>query len=154
MIQGRIFSRIRANTRLFSSKPGPQSSPAQPESGRKTPFDSLGYELIDSSPAEPQAIQRAVIDGLGPNSFTVSGVRVAGSVLVMPFFSTIWNVDHFERITPSSLALVKLVVPRPDILVLGTGATLLVSPFLFCTSCSSSVMRFKLTPIRNLMTTY
>lgn len=137
MIQRSIFSSITAFRRVLSSRPGSQGSPVRPEGGRNTPFDSLGYELIDSYSIEPQAVQRAVIDGLGPNSFTISGVRVAGSVLVMPFFSTMWNVERLKHITASSFTLIKLVAPRPDILLLGTGAKLLVSSFHIPRSFSS-----------------
>lgn len=75
----------------------------------------------------PESSERAVIDALGPSSFTISGVRVSGSVLIMPKFSTLWNVDEMDDIAPNAFALVKLVLPRPDVVVIGTGAELLVS---------------------------
>ena len=100
---------------------------------KASPFDALGYQLGDEPSVEgPHATQRGVIDGLGETSFTISGVRVTGPVLVMPYFSTLWNVEQMQDITPQSFALIKLMVPRPDIVLIGTGAQILVSnDFLF-----------------------
>ncbi|CAN8075206.1 unnamed protein product [Agarophyton chilense] len=135
MIRSSIFLRLlhSQKKRNFCSK---SEAPLASESSKRpttAPFDSLGYELINTS-TEPQAVQRAVIDSIGTTSFTVSGVRVYGSVIIMPFFSTVWNVDSIHQVSPSSFALVKLIVPRPDIMLVGTGAVSL--------PLSADVMKF------------
>lgn len=121
-----------APPRLFSSTPSqpPSPSPAPPSTPEQkapsSPFDLLGTDLVG---APTLGSLRASIDALGPTSFTISGVRVAGSVLVMPDFSTLWNVDSVDQIVPQAFALVKLIRPRPDVVFVGTGAQLLpVSP--------------------------
>lgn len=82
---------------------------------------------LGADASELQSTKRAVIESLGPTSFTINGVRVVGSVLIMPHFSTLWNIDRFEQVCPDAFALVKLMHPRPDICIIGTGAELLVS---------------------------
>lgn len=88
-------------------------------------FGALGMDL-NADIDEAQSTKRAVIESIGSNSFTISGVRVSGSVLIMPHISTIWNVDRFSQIQPPAFALIKLMNPRPDICIIGTGAQLLV----------------------------
>lgn len=107
-------------------------SPPKASGAASSPFDTLGVNL-SADALGPESSERAVIDALGPTSFTISGVRVSGSVLVMPRFSTLWNVDGVNYISPNAFALVKLVLPRPDVVVIGTGAELLV--------CSSDAFR-------------
>lgn len=89
---------------------------------RKSPFDSLGMSLN-----APLTGERSMIDGLGPTTFTISGVRVKGSVLIMPTYSTLWKIDEWTDLCPAAFTLVKVSLPRPDIVVLGTGASILVS---------------------------
>lgn len=101
-------------------------TPEKVSAASSSPFDSLGVNL-SAEALGPESSERAVIEALGPLSFTISGVRVAGSVLIMPRFSTLWNIDSIDDITPNAFALVKLVFPRPDVMVIGTGAELLVS---------------------------
>lgn len=113
----------------FCSKPTGFESVRIPKLSTAKPLDSLGYELFDSQGTERKAVQRSVIDSFGLNSFKISGVRVSRPVLVMTFFSTLWNVHEFKEITPSSFALLKLIVPRPDITIIGTGSRLLVCIF-------------------------
>lgn len=85
-------------------------------------FGALGMSLNT-----PLTGTRSVIDALGPTTFTIGGVRVKGGVLIMPLFSTLWNVDTWDDLCPEAFTLVKLTLPKPDILILGCGATVLVS---------------------------
>lgn len=103
--------------RLISTK-----RPTIPEAA----FTALGTDLTPDA-LGPESQTRAVIDGLGPTSFTISGVRVSGSVLIMPRFSTLWNVQCNADISPAAFTLVKLIAPRPDLVVVGTGTRLVVS---------------------------
>lgn len=125
------YQSLRNRAKSTSATPNPEPIPSHVNQKRTSnPFDNLGYQLIqDPSTSEPEAVQRSVIDALGHSSFTISGVRVSGSVLIMPFFSTLWNVDAMQQINPNAFALVKLAHPRPDIVLVGTGANLLVRRF-------------------------
>lgn len=86
-----------------------------------SPFDALGMTLN-----APLTGKRSVIDSIGPTSFTINGVRVRGSVLLMPTYSTLWNVNNWNDVSPAAFALIKMSIPRPDILLVGSGATCLV----------------------------
>lgn len=74
----------------------------------------------------PLTGERSSIDALGPTTFTISGVRVHGSVLIMPNYSTLWNIDDWTHVSPPAFTLIKLAHPRPDIVLFGTGASVLV----------------------------
>lgn len=90
---------------------------------RESAFDKLGVSL---GGATTLSRQRSVIDSIGATTFTVSGVRVSGSLLVMPTFSTLWNVNSLEEISPLSFTLIKLSNPRPDVVLIGTGSVMAV----------------------------
>ena len=117
------------------SKPQPTSQSLRRSNNQNSlkrpssPFDALGYELGDNTPPLDSRVggQRATIDSIGPSGFTINSVRVSGSLIVMPFFSTFWNVQNIQHVSPHSLALVKLIFPKPDLLILGTGKNILVS---------------------------
>lgn len=100
-------------------------SPSSSEKKQSPSLEALGYTIVD-----PDA-QRTAIDAIGPTSFTVSGVRVTGSILLTSHFATLWNVSHISHLSPPAFALVKLLFPRPDFVLIGTGALSLVCSFLF-----------------------
>lgn len=110
----RCSAAARALTTTASRDP---SHAARPKP-QKNAFQGLGMSLDAEAHSE-----LVVIDALGPSSFTIGGVLVAGSVLLLPHLATLWNVDKHEHITPEAFALIKLHYPRPDLLVLGTGPT-------------------------------
>lgn len=58
--------------------------------------------------------------GYGDTSLTVSGVRVSSPVLLFPHFPTYWEIPSLAAaLTPDALTLVKVVRPRPAVLLLG-----------------------------------
>jgi len=58
--------------------------------------------------------------GYGDTSLTVSGVRVSSPVLLFPQFPTYWEIPSLAAaLTPDALTLVKVVRPRPAVLLLG-----------------------------------
>eukprot|EP00168_Porphyra_purpurea_P010188 TRINITY_DN2505_c0_g2_i1.p1 TRINITY_DN2505_c0_g2~~TRINITY_DN2505_c0_g2_i1.p1 ORF type:complete len:256 (+),score=61.29 TRINITY_DN2505_c0_g2_i1:117-884(+) len=64
--------------------------------------------------------ERLVINGYGDTSLTVSGVRVSSPVLLFPHFPTYWEIPSLAAaLTPDALTLVKVVRPRPAVLLLG-----------------------------------
>lgn len=91
---------------------------------RESQFAKLGVSL---GGLPSLSGQRSVIDSIGPTSFTVSGVRVSGSLLVLPTFSTLWNVNSLDDISPVAFTLIKLCNPRPDLVLIGTGLVMKVS---------------------------
>lgn len=60
----------------------------------------------------------------------MSGVRVEGSLLLLPHLATYWNVNRAEEISPHAFTLLKIHNPRPEMLILGTGANVQVRIFM------------------------
>ena len=75
---------------------------------------------LDITPMVPAG--RQVIQNYGSGQFMVSGVRLAGSALVFPERSLAWNVTTFEALSIDDFAEVTRADPKPEILLLGTGA--------------------------------
>lgn len=61
------------------------------------------------------------IEGYTEGGFVINGIEVEGSVLCYQDLFLLWNVDRWEEVNKDSLALVELVKPAPDVLLLGSG---------------------------------
>lgn len=59
-----------------------------------------------------------------PHAFLVNNVQVEGPILCLPESWLLWDVRTFSDITPSSLAILGLIDPPPEVLVVGCGATM------------------------------
>lgn len=53
--------------------------------------------------------------------FTLSGVEFQGSVLLYASTALMWKVNSLEDVKPETLAALRLVRPRPELLLLGCG---------------------------------
>lgn len=56
-----------------------------------------------------------------PQGFNVKGIKVFGSVAILPTIFYHWRVKRPEDITPESLALFTIMEPPIEIVVVGTG---------------------------------
>ncbi|MEK0085224.1 Mth938-like domain-containing protein [Benzoatithermus flavus] len=83
--------------------------------------------MVQSSTPEI-APDRQLIQGYGSGSFTVSGVRHRGSLLVFPDHVLSWSVATPAELDLASLAPVRDAVPRPEILIVGSGAGFALFP--------------------------
>jgi len=62
----------------------------------------------------------------------VNNIHMRGSVLVFRNFTLLWNVQRAVDISPRNLAAVHIIKPHPEILVLGTGDSIVnVNPVLY-----------------------
>ncbi|XP_030358292.1 NADH dehydrogenase [ubiquinone] 1 alpha subcomplex assembly factor 3 isoform X5 [Strigops habroptila] len=61
------------------------------------------------------------IEGYSNRGFTISGNVVVGPCAVLPRTILQWNVGSYRDISHESLSLFRLLEPRIEILVLGTG---------------------------------
>lgn len=68
---------------------------------------------------------RTQILGSDKWGFNVNGIYMRGSVLAFGNFSLLWNVTSVVDISPRSLSPVHMVLPKPDLLLIGTGPTYL-----------------------------
>lgn len=57
-----------------------------------------------------------------PNSFVVNTVNVEGPILCLPDTWLLWDVKGFSDITPDSLALLDLIDPPPEVVIIGCGS--------------------------------
>ncbi len=68
---------------------------------------------------------RQFIQAYGGQGFRISGVRHAGSVIVLPQATFAWEVAGIETATAESLAAVTGFQPKVEILLIGTGLRML-----------------------------
>ena len=64
------------------------------------------------------------VGGYTSRGFNVSGVRVGGGVFLLPSMAMLWDVESVESLTSDSLILPQILIPRMDLLLLGTGKTM------------------------------
>jgi uncharacterized protein len=79
---------------------------------------------MDVTPLVPT--DRQLIQSYGNGGFRISGTIHAGSVLVFPSRTVAWPVSLASEIDGSSL--VDIATERPQILLIGTGATFALLP--------------------------
>jgi uncharacterized protein len=54
--------------------------------------------------------------------FKVNGIHMRGSVIVFDSFTLLWNVQRVAQIAPRNAAVVHMVRPKVELLLVGTGA--------------------------------
>ncbi len=81
---------------------------------------------MDITPQIP--VGRTIIQGYGAGGFTIEGKRVTGSMLVFPDRLVAWPVAASDQVTPESLSAVTAAVPAVEILLIGSGAQMLLAP--------------------------
>eukprot|EP00882_Tetradesmus_deserticola_P032765 GHRQ01037334.1.p4 GENE.GHRQ01037334.1~~GHRQ01037334.1.p4 ORF type:complete len:110 (-),score=29.40 GHRQ01037334.1:273-602(-) len=59
-----------------------------------------------------------------PHAFLVNNVQVEGAILCLPHSWLLWDVQSFSDITPKTLAILDLLDPPPEVLVVGCGAAM------------------------------
>ncbi|XP_059572099.1 NADH dehydrogenase [ubiquinone] 1 alpha subcomplex assembly factor 3 [Alligator mississippiensis] len=64
---------------------------------------------------------RPLLEGCSAHGFTMAGARLVGPCMLLPATLLTWNVGSHRDITSESLLLFRLLMPRIQILVLGTG---------------------------------
>ena len=62
-----------------------------------------------------------MIDSFSPTGFTVNGVSLKGSLLLLPHLRLFFNVPTLQQLTPRSLDLLRLVKPEVELLLIGSG---------------------------------
>lgn len=75
---------------------------------------------FDLTPDLPEG--RNLIQGYRPEGFTVGGRQHEGAVLVLESAVIAWPVDEIQSLSLDALRPVLDADPRPEILILGSGA--------------------------------
>ena len=68
------------------------------------------------------------VEGYSPEGFTINSIILPGTVLLLPQVSLLFHVSRLEQLTPDSLEVLRLLDPPIEMLIVGTGRTLLPLP--------------------------
>jgi uncharacterized protein len=71
-----------------------------------------------------RAGDRLTVEGYGPGTFKVAGGEVTGSMLIRAERFDPWPVDDVQAVDETGVAALAALAGEIDVLVLGTGATL------------------------------
>lgn len=82
--------------------------------------------MIDATRPPPEG--RQIVQRYGDAGFTVSGITLRGSILVLPDRTLPWGVDRPEDVTAASLAGLRSTEPAIELLILGMGAAFMLVP--------------------------
>ncbi|KAM4650616.1 NADH dehydrogenase [ubiquinone] 1 alpha subcomplex assembly factor 3 isoform 1-T2 [Discoglossus pictus] len=94
----------------------------QPSRGhRLAPTDDELYQRTIVTRLERDSPEIMFIDSYSSQGFIINGDKVVGPCAVIPRAILQWNVGSYKDITLESLSLFHLLIPRIEILVLGTG---------------------------------
>ncbi|XP_044307903.1 NADH dehydrogenase [ubiquinone] 1 alpha subcomplex assembly factor 3 [Varanus komodoensis] len=94
----------------------------QPQRGhRLTPSDDEMYQRTTIQLLEKESPDIMYIEGYTNRGFTISKNMVVGPCAVFSQAILQWNVGTYEDINAESLALFRLLEPKIEILILGTG---------------------------------
>eukprot|EP00878_Enallax_costatus_P015955 GHUV01016728.1.p2 GENE.GHUV01016728.1~~GHUV01016728.1.p2 ORF type:complete len:136 (+),score=1.95 GHUV01016728.1:62-469(+) len=62
------------------------------------------------------------LQGYLPHAFLVNNIQVDGAILCLPETWLMWDAKTFQDINPSNLAILDLIDPAPEVLVIGCGS--------------------------------
>jgi len=66
---------------------------------------------------------KTMLGGCTRTGFLVNDTELKGSVLALPRSTLLWRASRFEDVSVESLALLPLIEPRIEILLIGSGET-------------------------------
>ncbi|XP_071982940.1 NADH dehydrogenase [ubiquinone] 1 alpha subcomplex assembly factor 3 isoform X1 [Engystomops pustulosus] len=105
-------------------KPGPAIAALawqQSRSHRLSPTGDELYEKTTMTRIERDSPEMMFIERYSSQGFIINGDQVVGPCVVIPKSILQWNVASYKDISLESLSLFHLLVPKIEILVLGTG---------------------------------
>ncbi|XP_066452891.1 NADH dehydrogenase [ubiquinone] 1 alpha subcomplex assembly factor 3 [Eleutherodactylus coqui] len=94
----------------------------QSRSHRLSPTGDEMYQKTTIMRLERDSPEVVFIERYSPTGFIINGNHVVGPCAVIPRSILQWNVGSHEDISVESLSLFHLLVPKIEILVLGTGS--------------------------------
>eukprot|EP00808_Paulinella_micropora_P018339 g64131.t1 len=72
--------------------------------------------------AEIAAMGRTTVEAADVDHLQVNHVHFTESVLLLPQMTLCWNVTSWSQISKTNLQLLEFIKPRPDLVLIGTGA--------------------------------
>ncbi|CAH2312761.1 NADH dehydrogenase [ubiquinone] 1 alpha subcomplex assembly factor 3 [Pelobates cultripes] len=88
---------------------------------RLSPSDDELYQRTTVTRLERDSPDIMIVDSFSSQGFIINGDRVIGPCVVIPKAILQWNVGSYKDISLESLALFHMIVPKIEILVIGTG---------------------------------
>ncbi|KAL0477128.1 ndufaf3 [Acrasis kona] len=73
-------------------------------------------------------VEKIMITGYTSTGFQFGSLRLFGSLLVFPTMQFFWTVNDIKEATIDSFSLLEYMNPTPQILIIGTGSTLVRLP--------------------------
>ncbi|KAM8866881.1 NADH dehydrogenase [ubiquinone] 1 alpha subcomplex assembly factor 3 isoform 2-T2 [Synchiropus picturatus] len=101
-----------------------RNSLLQSRGHRLGPTDDEMYQRTSVSVMQREAGSEMLILSYSSTGFNINGNRVFGPCAVLPPAILQWNVGSHHDITEESVSLFHMLVPRIEILVMGTGSKL------------------------------
>uniref|UniRef100_A0A8D3CUY1 NADH dehydrogenase [ubiquinone] 1 alpha subcomplex assembly factor 3 n=1 Tax=Scophthalmus maximus TaxID=52904 RepID=A0A8D3CUY1_SCOMX len=98
------------------------SSPFLSRAHRLGPSDDDMYQRTSVSVMQREPGSGIMIHSYSSHGFNIDGNRVFGPCALLPPAILQWNVGSYKDITEESVSLFHMLVPRIEILVLGTGS--------------------------------
>ncbi|XP_054639938.1 NADH dehydrogenase [ubiquinone] 1 alpha subcomplex assembly factor 3 [Dunckerocampus dactyliophorus] len=114
------WQRLILSPRKTSALPSPFLSRGH----RLGPSDDEIYQRTSVSMMKKEPGSGIMILSYSPHGFNIDGNKVFGPCAVLPPAILQWKVGSFKDITEESVSLFHMLVPKIEILVLGTGARL------------------------------
>ncbi|XP_077132586.1 NADH dehydrogenase [ubiquinone] 1 alpha subcomplex assembly factor 3 isoform X1 [Ranitomeya variabilis] len=93
----------------------------QSRSHRLSPAGDELYEKTTVTRIERDSAEMMLIESYSSVGFIINGDQVVGPCAVLPRSILQWNVASYKDVSLESLSLFHLLVPKIEILVLGTG---------------------------------
>ncbi|KAK9812737.1 hypothetical protein WJX72_002868 [[Myrmecia] bisecta] len=104
---------------------GPAQSSAVRVSGRlaQPARSTRSYATSQAEDFDLMATEAGLvqIEGYDDDGFIVNDVGVEGSLLCSGDIYTLWDIHQLEDITSESLAMLVIIKPPPDLLIIGCG---------------------------------
>ena len=94
------------------------------------------------------------VEGYSPEGFTINSIILPGTVLLLPQVSLLFHVSRLEQLTPDSLEVLRLLDPPIEMLIVGTGRTLLPLPPATDQWLASHCIAPELLPTRHACSTF
>lgn len=137
-----------SNSLQKTSLPNMNYNKINPE-GDKRP--TVGdFNVFDQMPH--QALPQ--VDRVSQEGFTVSNVNLRGGILLFNGGIFLWDVFSVDQLNKDAFKVFELVVPLPDVLVIGTGRTMQRVPQEVSDMFKSLGIQFECLPTRNACSTY
>lgn len=120
-IDGLFRDKIASGSLIAEREPVPIAHRTSQQRSISTSSVSFKESVTDTFNLLPPDVGLVQVHGCFDDGFIVGDVQVGGSILCINDLWLRWKVNRFSDITMDSLSLLDLVLPIPELLILGCG---------------------------------